>query len=215
MFDEFSTTDLIAIIAVLMAAGSLALEIRRWYESGVKLKLRCMVDVPFIVEGENVRGSDKPHTYVEASNRGDTPTTLTDLTFVYHPTILDELVWNLSMSFIRRIVPCSRFWKYLESRRRSEHHVYPFNPSFLDTGRRWHTTIFQEGEFDNYLNKGRFWLLIHTSHTDKLIKRRLIRHKNRKDITITIPREVRLRHKPFRVFKTKISKGDTDKADGD
>ena len=213
MFDEISTTDLIAIIAVIMAAFSLALEIRRWWESGVKLKMTCVVDTIF---KPNIIEEPNNHIYIVVSNRGDTPTTLTGLTFIYHPTIWNELRYNFSMSFIRQMVPYSRFWKYFNNTLRAEAIPHRFKPYFLDTGTTWHDRIFQTEEFDKYLNEGRFWLLIHASHTDKPIKRRLIRHKNRKDVTTTIPQRVVLPHKPEQSLKMKMktNKGDTNKAEG-
>ena len=182
MFDEITMTDWIAIIALALSTGSLFLEIRRWFESGVRLKLTYMVDTVFIVEGEGITEPDKRRIYVEVSNRGDAPTTLTNLTFIYHPTILDELRYNFSRSFIRRILPCSEFWKYLDSARSENFLYHGLNPAesrfpFLEPGRRWKGTAVQDEEIDKKLNKGRLWLRIHANHTDKPVKILLRRRK--------------------------------------
>lgn len=172
MFDEITKTDWMAIIALMISSGSLFLEIRRWFESGVNLKLTCIMH-PYIDE--------LLYIGVTVSNRGDTSTTLTKLTFVYHTTIWDELRYNLSKSFIRLVVPCSRIWKFLGSSRSKE---IPFqdlnpvktNPHFLEPGRGWGEN-YPINEYINMLDKGRLWLCVYANHTDKPAKIRLIPHK--------------------------------------
>ena len=182
MFDEISNTDLIAIIALVMSAVSVALEVRRWFESGVKLKLTYSIDRIHVVFGEGITEPNKRYISVDVSNRGGTPTTLTGLTFVYHPTIWDELRYNFSRSFIQRIMPYSKIWKLLDSAR-SENYIFPAldptqpHPHFLEPGARWSKTCVQDKRIDEMLNDGRLWLRIHANHSDKLTRIRLRRGK--------------------------------------
>lgn len=110
-------------------------------------------------------------------------------------------------------MPYSKFWRYLKSTGRSEGIVHRFNPSFLDTGKRWRMTIFQTEEYDKMLNEGRLWLCIHASHADKPIKKRLIRYK--KQEIPPIPSKVTRPHKPSESLKMKMktNKGNTGETD--
>lgn len=188
-YDEITKAELIAIFAlvvsvvsVVISAGSFSLEFRRWFESGVKLKLTYSIDRIHVVHGESILEPDKRYISVDVSNRGDAPTTLTHLTFIYHPTIWDEWRYDFSRSFIRRIVPYSNLWKSLDSKRSVNFLYYGLNPAnpqphFLEPGARWSETCLQNEDIDKMLNDGRLWLRIYANHADKPIKIRLRRRK--------------------------------------
>lgn len=172
MFNEITMTDLIAIIALVMSAISVALEVCRWRKSGVRLTLS------YIVHDDIT----PPYISVMVSNRGDTPTTLTKLTFVYHPTILDKWRYTLSRSFIRLVVPCSKIWKYLGSARSENYFFQDLNSKkpnfqFLDPGKTWIRSYPLDKHIDK-INSEKLWLCVYANHTDKPANILLRRGKN-------------------------------------
>ena len=68
-----------AVYAAIVATAALALEVRRWFESGVRLRIHLMTNAGYI---ENGKFSDERQMLVTVSNRGDRPTTITHLALV-------------------------------------------------------------------------------------------------------------------------------------
>lgn len=66
-------SDWIAIFAVIIASGALALEIRRWFESGVRLSVSVMADAQL---AGGLEEDDAEYLGVFVVNRGNTPTTI-------------------------------------------------------------------------------------------------------------------------------------------
>lgn len=69
-----TNSDWISIIALAVAAGALALEIRRWFESGPKLTLSVMSDALLMPDNDGI-----PRLALTVRNRGNAPTTLTHM----------------------------------------------------------------------------------------------------------------------------------------
>lgn len=74
-------TDWLAIIAIVVSAGALALEIRRWVESGPRLHLRLMADAV-----EFPATDDQPRLALFVTNRGSEPTTITHMVAFIYPS---------------------------------------------------------------------------------------------------------------------------------
>ena len=81
---DLSTTDATAIYAAIVATGALALEIRRWFESGPKLTLTVISQAKLY--GGEVK-DDREYLSVRVTNRGDRPTTITNLTLQQFPNL--------------------------------------------------------------------------------------------------------------------------------
>ncbi len=64
----------VAAYAAIVATGALALEVRRWFESGARLKIHIMPEA----ETFNMPGTeDKTYLVATVTNRGNAPTTIT------------------------------------------------------------------------------------------------------------------------------------------
>lgn len=74
-------TDWIAVYAAIVAPGALALEVRRWFESGPRLTVQATPDMVMIGNGRREDGL----LVVTAINRGDAPTTITSLGIIEYP----------------------------------------------------------------------------------------------------------------------------------
>jgi hypothetical protein len=72
--DQLTTTDATAIYAAIVATGALALEIRRWFESGPKLYLTIMSQAQLFGTGQQ---DESEYLAARVTNRGDRPTTIT------------------------------------------------------------------------------------------------------------------------------------------
>lgn len=115
-----------AIYAALVATVVLALEVRRWFESGVRLAIHvmpnaCVLDGKTVVEGR--------YLLVTVSNRGDRPATITHFAIV-------EYAGTWGLQWLRRA--CRRqtnFW-LVQDPRLSEHHP-PAIPVVLHPGQLW------------------------------------------------------------------------------
>ncbi|MGE0153028.1 MAG: hypothetical protein AB7R90_10440 [Reyranellaceae bacterium] len=76
-------TEVIAAYAAIVATGALFLEIRRWIESGPRLRLRVMEKAQMFGVG-----LQDPNTYISATvtNIGALPTTLRIMAFEFYKT---------------------------------------------------------------------------------------------------------------------------------
>lgn len=79
------TADMIAFYAAFVGTAALALELRRWFESGPRLIVRVSPNM------EMLDRLGKRWILVEVSNRGDTATTITHLGMVGFPSRLARL----------------------------------------------------------------------------------------------------------------------------
>src|SRR5688572_17511487 len=68
------TSDWLSAFALVIAGGALALEVRRWFETGPRLRLSLMADAETYPPDDG-----KPKLILHVTNRGDTPTTLTHM----------------------------------------------------------------------------------------------------------------------------------------
>ncbi|SDQ64134.1 hypothetical protein SAMN05428982_1929 [Pseudoxanthomonas sp. CF385] len=74
---NISGWDWVAAYAALVSTGALALEVRRWFESGVRLRLSQMS--PALVVGDPLVPKDARYLAVFVSNYGDRATTIENL----------------------------------------------------------------------------------------------------------------------------------------
>ncbi len=73
--------DWIAVLALVVGGGALGLEIRRWVESGPRLRLNVMADAVMAPEDDG-----KPKAALWVTNRGSAPTTITHMVVFTYPS---------------------------------------------------------------------------------------------------------------------------------
>lgn len=79
-------TDFVATLALIVATFTFALELKRWFDSGPKLKLYVIADAMIFPDDD---GHDK--LMLSAINRGDVPTTITHMVAFIYDSKLDRL----------------------------------------------------------------------------------------------------------------------------
>jgi len=92
------TTDWIAGLALLVAGGALALEIRRWFESGPRLLLSVMADAVHVPADDG-----RPKYAITIVNRGNAPTTLTHMVAFGYKSRFHK--WARRKAYFTAIVP--------------------------------------------------------------------------------------------------------------
>ena len=78
---RLNPSDWIAVLALVVASGALALEVRRWFESGPRLHLSLMADAV-----EFPHGDGEPKLALTVINRGGASTTLTHMVGYVYPS---------------------------------------------------------------------------------------------------------------------------------
>lgn len=90
---DLEAADVIASYAAIVATGALALEIRRWFDSAIRLTVNLMPDAKMTDDP-----TDRTYLAVFVANRGPTPTTITHLTLHEYPSLWARLrgkaSWN-------------------------------------------------------------------------------------------------------------------------
>ena len=157
-------TGWIALLALAISTGSLTLEIRRWFESGVKLKLTCSIDIIKVMPGKPPNLNER-YILVHVSNRGDTPTTLESLTLVYQPPSRNESLQHFVLDSSQNLL-------------RSPEGQLPY---FLESGSRWGGMFIQNESFHRMLDEGKLYLRAHANHSDKPIKVRIRKRKKQEE----------------------------------
>ncbi|TAU80451.1 hypothetical protein ELI41_29535 (plasmid) [Rhizobium leguminosarum] len=144
-----SAADWIAIYAAIVATGALSLEVRRWFESGPKVYMRAQADMAIIGSGIEKNGL----LLVTATNRGDAPTTITNLCLLEFPNM-----WSLFRNRAVRsfVVPHPQ----LEGRP-------PIVPHVLKVGEQWMGMAHERSDVTGDIQTGRMWAAIYTTDRDR------------------------------------------------
>ncbi len=133
----------VAAYAAIVATAALALEIRRWLESGVRIALSTMPGA--ILVGGALNQGQKRDRYLglTASNRGDVATTITHMVLFNYGSWRNRLTRN---PIISAIVP-----------EPTAHSGQPF-PCFLEPGRYFHGLALYSPELESWIETG--WLYV-------------------------------------------------------
>lgn len=149
--DPATWSDWATVYAAVVASGALFLEIRRWFESGARLRLSYMLDAT-IMPGPR----DRFYILIEVVNRGNTPTTITHLAFQSYETHLKRLLGKPSMSFIAA----------------GPSPAQPL-PHVIEPGGRWVGMCIKNRELEERLALGFMWAEVHATHNDRPTSMRL------------------------------------------
>ncbi|MDP2620582.1 MAG: hypothetical protein Q8P46_10475 [Hyphomicrobiales bacterium] len=140
----------IAIFAVFIASGALALEVRRWFESGVRLTISVMADAQL---AGGIKDDNADYLGVFVVNRGSAPTTITTLAL---------------MTFSSR-------WKHFRMQQDYAAIVpnpqppgsAPNLPQEIGPNARWTGLIRYDDKLHSLRDGGNLWVCIYGSHSDK------------------------------------------------
>ncbi|MBB6467943.1 hypothetical protein HNQ96_003826 [Aminobacter lissarensis] len=142
--------DWAAFYAAIVATGALFLEMRRWVESGPKLRISTMPEGQIAT---NLGVVSKTYIVVNVSNRGGTATTITHLAFCTY----------------------DKWWRRLLDRPSSTYIVPDPSPPggtqrlpyLLEPGTRWMGMAEHDPEISKLVGEGKLWVQLFASHSDK------------------------------------------------
>jgi hypothetical protein len=151
-------TIIIAAYAAIVATGALALEIRRWFESGPRLSLHIMPKTEMI----NAPGTEgNTYLFATVTNRGSAPTTIT------HFELCDYGSWFGRL----RSKPT---WRSLVLHPHPSPHVSNL-PAITQPGQIWQGMALYEHDLEKRIEGRWLYVMIHASHTDKPTSKRVRR----------------------------------------
>jgi hypothetical protein len=171
--------------ALFISACVFALELRRWFEEGVKLSVSIMADAK-IFGGGRVDAN----TYLSATvtNRGSAPTTLTHMLLYNYQNQLaslvpDRIFWMLNR--LSRRLP-DRVISWFGKLRPETAVVNSIGapgpiPFVLQPGHTWVGTAIQTPELEEWISKGGLFVGIVGSHSDRTLFKRVRHWKLPKD----------------------------------
>jgi hypothetical protein len=153
---EMSAEAWVAGYAAIIATGALALEIRRWFESGPKISVSVSPDMEMVGGiGSKVTGI----LFVTAVNTGDTPTTITNLTIEERATLWGRMRRKKTRSFI---LP--------DPRVNGAGHGLPY---VLRPGEQWNGLGQDPKTVISDVRSGRFRACVYTSHRKRPYRARI------------------------------------------
>jgi hypothetical protein len=150
--------------SLLFAACAFALELRRWFDEGVKLSMSVMPEA-------KLYGGDLPddNTYLAltVTNRGTAATTITNMVLYNYPSRLSFALSRLPSRLFRR----PRFlWRWYARRGPQTFIVNTTRmppPHVLEPGRNWHGMATRTPELEKMIAGGRLFVGVVGSHSDK------------------------------------------------
>lgn len=152
---EISAADIIASYAAIVATGALALEIRRWFESAIKLSVNIMPEAKMTEDP-----TDRTYLAVFVVNRGPTPTTITHMTFHEYPSLWARLrgrpSWN---AIVLNPSPAG----------------HPNLPQQVEPNERWVGMAVYDTDLVQSRKRGHLYVAIQATHSDKPVMKRVPR----------------------------------------
>jgi hypothetical protein len=150
--EQMSATDWAAVYAAIVATAALALEIRRWFESGPRLRLSIISQARLyggIVVDEN------DYLSVSVSNSGDRPTTVTNLCYHEIPNW-----WAARRNrWTRAAVDTSATGSGV--------------PFVLHTGTEWKALVKYDAAMMDWAKSGRLFVAVYFSHSGRPLLKKI------------------------------------------
>lgn len=137
----------IALVALLLSGFALALEVRRWVESGVHLNMSILADAVGIPEDDG-----QPKLAVTVTNRGTTPTTITHFMAFAYRSVIHRV---LKRSYFQGWIPSSNL------------------PSEVDVNGLWHGIMYYDADLSDARTKGHLYIGIASSHSNRTYLKRV------------------------------------------
>jgi hypothetical protein len=132
-----------AIYAAIVATVALALEVRRWFESGPRLSIS-------VVPEARIDDTTRLFLVATVANRGDAPTSITRIALSAYGSRLGRI----------RAKPV---W----------YRVIWVGPTTINPGRMWETATVNDDELKRHISTGRLYVAIYASHSDKPIMKQV------------------------------------------
>ena len=164
----------ISLWAFGVSAGSLCvalcvfvLELRRWFDEGVRLSMSVMADAKFL---GGVQRDDKTYIAITVTNRGSAATTITHMVLYNYPSLVG--LWLPKRPrFLNRWL--KRYWPETFVVNTVQQPL----PHVLEPGRNWHGMAVHTPKLEAMIKAGRLFVGVIGSHSDKILWRRIRRWK--------------------------------------
>lgn len=152
---NFNIADVIASYAAIVSTGVLSLEVRRWFESAIRLSVTMMPEAKMTDDP-----SDRTYLAVFVVNRGPTPTTVTHMTLHEYPSLWARLrgkaSWN---AIVPNPAPAG----------------HPNIPQQVDPNARWVGMAVYDDDLMERRKRGHLYVAIQATHSDKATLKRVPR----------------------------------------
>lgn len=147
----------ISFASLCVAFGVFLLELRRWFDEGVRLTMSVMVDAKFF---GGVIQDDKAYLSITVTNRGSAATTITHMVLYDYPNRL-SLFLSKCPRFVRR------WFKKHQPQTFVVNTVQMPPPYVLEPGRNWHGMAVHTPQLEQMIDAGRLFVGVIGSHSDK------------------------------------------------
>jgi|SRR5271165_1583247 len=164
--------------SLVVAACAFVLELRRWFDEGVKLSMSVMPDAKLLGGGVQ---DDKMYLAITVANRGAAATTITHMVLYNYPDRLSLFLSKFPIVIFKR----PRFlWRWFAKHGPQTFIVNTVRmplPHVLEPGRNWHGMAVHTPETDKMIGNGRLFVGVIGSHSGKTLFRRVRRWTPPKD----------------------------------
>ena len=149
----------VSVLSLCVAFAVFALELRRWFDEGVRLSMSVMSDAIFVAEGLQ---DNKTYLAITVTNRGDAATTITHMVLYDYPTRF--AIWIPKRP--RFIV---RWFKKHQPRTFVVNTTNMPPPHLLEPGRNWYGSAVHTPELEAMIKAGRLFVGVIGSLSDKIL----------------------------------------------
>ncbi|MBV8888917.1 MAG: hypothetical protein JO305_04545 [Alphaproteobacteria bacterium] len=150
--------------SLCVSLAAFALQLRRWFDEGVKLSMSVMSEAQMIGGFDD---DEERYIAITVTNRGSAATTITHMVLYNYPD-------RLSLFFSK----CPRFVQRCFKKRRPQTFIVVNKaplplPHLLEPGRNWHGMARHTPELRKMIEDTRLYVGVIGSHSDKTFFRRV------------------------------------------
>lgn len=141
----------VSIYAAIIGTSAFMLNLKNWFDSGVKLKMNLIPDG--LIIGGSPEFDEKDLIIVNVTNRGDAPTMITNLALLEMTTLWERWRLRPRKSYI---VPNPQLKGYP-----------PNIPFDLEPAKKWTGVVRKRTDVIPNLHTGTFYIGVYASHRDR------------------------------------------------
>ena len=149
--------------SLVVTAALLALEVRRWFDEGVKLYMSVMAEAQIFGGGQQ---DENDYLAITVTNRGSAPTTITNMVLFDYPSWI-----SMKFSWVRRFK--RQRPKTMVVTRPMLPGVPGQPPYVLEPGHNWQGMAVHTPELKQMIEAGRLHVGVFGSHSDKPLLRQV------------------------------------------